>query len=137
MRLPCTPRTRRQPFRPISATYRGHSQRRSQGTPPAVSKTKVCDTWLRSAGSLLLPIMDAGSGEGTSTEIEVFHMHQGNDPLSALLRRMEAFGNNNDAVEADRSRKMLNLERDTAELISILVRSSGRTRILEIGTSNG
>src|SRR3954451_4241128 len=67
MRLPCTPRTRRQPFRPISATYRGHSQRRSQGTPPAVSKTKVCDTQRgRRDCRFLLHVTDTGGGEGTS-----------------------------------------------------------------------
>ena len=32
---------------------------------------------------------------------------------------------------------MLNLERSTAELMQILVLSSGRKRVLEIGTSNG
>ena len=32
---------------------------------------------------------------------------------------------------------MLNLEPETAQLVSILVRSSGATRALEIGTSNG
>ncbi len=32
---------------------------------------------------------------------------------------------------------MLNLEPETAQFLNLLVRSSGRTRLLEIGTSNG
>src|ERR1700729_2035748 len=54
-----------------------------------------------------------------------------------VLRNVEAFGHSNDAQETDRARRMLNLERNTAELIQILVFSSGRKRVLEIGTSNG
>ena len=54
-----------------------------------------------------------------------------------VLQNIEAFGHANDAQETDRARRMLNLERNTAELIQILVLSSGRQRVLEIGTSNG
>jgi predicted O-methyltransferase YrrM len=54
-----------------------------------------------------------------------------------VLRKIEAFGQSNDAQETDRARRMLNLERSTAELIQILVLSSARKRVLEIGTSNG
>jgi predicted O-methyltransferase YrrM len=54
-----------------------------------------------------------------------------------VLQNVEAFGQANDAQETDRARRMLNLERNTAELIQILVLSSCRKRILEIGTSNG
>lgn len=54
-----------------------------------------------------------------------------------LLTEIERKGNENDAREADRARKMLNLEPETAQLLSILVRSSGAKRVLEIGTSNG
>ena len=57
--------------------------------------------------------------------------------LLDVLRKIEAFGRSNDSRETERARRMLNLERDTAELIYILVRSSRRKRILEIGTSNG
>ncbi|MCC7448150.1 MAG: O-methyltransferase [Anaerolineae bacterium] len=57
--------------------------------------------------------------------------------LRDLLRELEAYGQANDAREADRRKKMLNLEPDTAQFISILIRSSGRKHILEIGTSNG
>ena len=54
-----------------------------------------------------------------------------------VLQDIEAFGHANDAQETDRARRMLNLERSTAELIQILVLGSGRKRILEIGSSNG
>lgn len=53
--------------------------------------------------------------------------------LDELYRQDQA----NDAQQEDRRRKMLNLEPETARLISFLVRSGRRTRILEIGTSNG
>ena len=57
--------------------------------------------------------------------------------LRDLLRELERVGAANDAVESDRARKMLNLESETAGLLAILARSSGATRVLEIGTSNG
>jgi predicted O-methyltransferase YrrM len=57
--------------------------------------------------------------------------------ILSVLRNVEAFGQENDAQETDRARRMLNLERNTAELMHILILSSGRKRILEIGTSNG
>ncbi len=53
--------------------------------------------------------------------------------LDELYRQDQA----NDAQQEDRRRKMLNLEPETAQLISFLVRNGKRTRILEIGTSNG
>jgi predicted O-methyltransferase YrrM len=57
--------------------------------------------------------------------------------LRHLLSELEEAGRRNDEQEQDRSRKMLNLEPETAHLLSVLVRSSHRTRLLEIGTSNG
>jgi predicted O-methyltransferase YrrM len=57
--------------------------------------------------------------------------------IRKLLRELEAWGQENDAREEDRNHKMLNLEPDTAHLISILIRSSQRKNLLEIGTSNG
>jgi predicted O-methyltransferase YrrM len=60
------------------------------------------------------------------------------DPqLRALLAQLEAAGQSNDATTQDRSRKMLNLEPETAQLVSMFAHSSRRTRLLEIGTSNG
>lgn len=57
--------------------------------------------------------------------------------LRALLAELEEAGRLNDEREQERSKKMLNLEPETAKFISILLRSSRRTRLLEIGTSNG
>ncbi len=54
-----------------------------------------------------------------------------------LLQELYESSQQNDTHERDRSKKMLNLEPDTAQLISILVRSSRRKQLLEIGTSNG
>jgi predicted O-methyltransferase YrrM len=56
---------------------------------------------------------------------------------SIVISQLERFGAENDRRVADRSRKMLNLERPTAELLYVLVTSARRRRILEIGTSNG
>ena len=60
------------------------------------------------------------------------------DPhVRAVLDELEAWGEENDRVETDRSRKMLNLERATAELVRALIAPRKAQRILEIGTSNG
>ena len=60
------------------------------------------------------------------------------DPgLRGLLGELEEWGRANDAEARDRAGKMLNLEPETAGLISILARGGRRTRLLEIGTSNG
>jgi predicted O-methyltransferase YrrM len=56
--------------------------------------------------------------------------------LRELLQEMEMHGKENDARESERPRMMLNLEPASAQLISILVRASGATRGLEVGTSN-
>jgi predicted O-methyltransferase YrrM len=57
--------------------------------------------------------------------------------LQNLLDELERAGAANNAVETDRSRKMLNLEPGTARLVAILARATSATRVLEIGTSNG
>ena len=59
------------------------------------------------------------------------------EDLRNLLAELEEAGQRNDAQEQERSKKLLNLEPATAHLLSIFVRSSQRTRLLEIGTSNG
>jgi predicted O-methyltransferase YrrM len=56
--------------------------------------------------------------------------------LRDLLREIEARGLENDAHATERPRMMLNLEPASAQLLSILVRASGATRAVEIGTSN-
>ena len=60
-----------------------------------------------------------------------------NPKLRTLLAEIHESGRENDERETDRKRKMLNLDPETAAMIHILVRASGRKRILEIGTSNG
>lgn len=57
--------------------------------------------------------------------------------LRQLLDELYQQGQENDVHQEDRRQKMLNLEPETARFLSVLVRSSRRTRILEIGTSNG
>ena len=57
--------------------------------------------------------------------------------LQSLLAELEAFGAANDEAHQDRPRRMLNITRDTGELLAVLVRALGARRVLEIGTSNG
>jgi predicted O-methyltransferase YrrM len=57
--------------------------------------------------------------------------------IQAVLDELEAWGKENDRVQSDRSRQMLNLDRETAQLVRALILGRGATRILEIGTSNG
>jgi predicted O-methyltransferase YrrM len=57
--------------------------------------------------------------------------------LQEFLKELEERGLENDARATERSRMMLNLEPASAQLVSILVRASGVTRALEVGTSNG
>jgi predicted O-methyltransferase YrrM len=60
-----------------------------------------------------------------------------NTGIRNFLRQLEEHGRTYDAQESEHSRKLLNLEPDTAEIVSIFARCSGAKRILEIGTSNG
>jgi predicted O-methyltransferase YrrM len=57
--------------------------------------------------------------------------------LGRLLAELERHGAANDAATTERSRRMLNITRDTGELLGVLVRALAARRILEIGTSNG
>ncbi len=57
--------------------------------------------------------------------------------LQVFLSQLEDSGRRHDAVERDHAKRMLNLDPNTARLLSILIRSGHRTRVLEIGTSNG
>ncbi|MCX7294753.1 class I SAM-dependent methyltransferase [Janthinobacterium sp.] len=63
-------------------------------------------------------------------------MH-GIDTLDTLLSELEAFGSSNDAAHSERASRMLNITRDTGELLAVLVHAHGARRLLEIGTSNG
>jgi predicted O-methyltransferase YrrM len=60
-----------------------------------------------------------------------------NNQLQELLAELEQFGTTNDSATTERSRKMLNITRDTGELLAVLVRATVARRVLEIGTSNG
>ena len=60
-----------------------------------------------------------------------------NQKLATLLKELEEFGKTNDATVTDRSRRMLNITRDTGEFLLLIARAIEARRILEIGTSNG
>jgi predicted O-methyltransferase YrrM len=57
--------------------------------------------------------------------------------FSALLVELEEHGRQHDAAEPEHDKRMLNLERPTAELLALWARSARRQHVLEIGTSNG
>jgi predicted O-methyltransferase YrrM len=57
--------------------------------------------------------------------------------LEPLLKQLETEGQQHDQQEPEHARRMLNLERGTAEVLALWIRSSQRRRVLEIGTSNG
>ena len=57
--------------------------------------------------------------------------------LPDFLDDLHARGRAHDDAEPDPARKRRNLDPETARLVSILVRSGGRRRLLEVGTSNG
>jgi predicted O-methyltransferase YrrM len=58
------------------------------------------------------------------------------DTLTALLDELARFGEENDARETERAKRMLNITPDTGRLLWILVGATRATRILEVGTSN-
>ena len=60
-----------------------------------------------------------------------------NAEVRMLLRELEEQGRAHDACETQHFRKVLNLEPETAQIVSMLARGSHAKRILEIGTSNG
>ena len=57
--------------------------------------------------------------------------------LEQLKRELERFGEQNDGAQHSRGSKMLNITRDTGELLAVLVQTRGADAVLEIGTSNG
>src|SRR5215472_170361 len=57
--------------------------------------------------------------------------------LAGLLAELAEAGLAHDAGEPEHAGRRLNLEPDTARLVALLVRSARRSRVLEIGTSNG
>lgn len=59
------------------------------------------------------------------------------EAIDTLLAELEAFGAANDERHSARGQRMLNITRDTGELLAVLVKAGGARRVLEIGTSNG
>jgi predicted O-methyltransferase YrrM len=57
--------------------------------------------------------------------------------LETIKVELERFGEANDAATKERSRRMLNVTRDTGEFLAVLVHATAARRVLEIGTSNG
>ena len=58
------------------------------------------------------------------------------DTSESLLDELEAFGIANDAANTERGSRMLNITRDTGELLAVLIHARGARKVLEIGTSN-
>jgi predicted O-methyltransferase YrrM len=56
--------------------------------------------------------------------------------LVAFLDELARFGEENDARETERPKRMLNITPDTGRLLWILVQAARATRILEVGTSD-
>ena len=59
------------------------------------------------------------------------------ESLDGLKSELERFGEANDRTTGERGRRMLNITRDTGELLRVLVRATAARRVLEIGTSSG
>jgi len=56
--------------------------------------------------------------------------------LTAFLDELARFGDDNDARETERAKRMLNITPDTGRLLWIMVRATRASRLLEVGTSN-
>ena len=59
------------------------------------------------------------------------------EDVQKLLKQLEAEGLKHDSTETEHSRKFLNLEPATAEVVTMLLRIARVQNLLEIGTSNG
>jgi predicted O-methyltransferase YrrM len=59
------------------------------------------------------------------------------EDVQKLLKQLEAEGLKHDSTETEHSRKLLNLESATAEVVALLLLIAGIRNLLEIGTSNG
>lgn len=57
--------------------------------------------------------------------------------LQAFLDELAEAGRRHDAEEPEHGRRFLNITPETGRFLAILVRATGATRILEVGTSNG
>src|ERR1700733_7986237 len=59
------------------------------------------------------------------------------EDIQKFLKQLEAEGLKHDATETEHSRKLLNLESATAEVVTLLLLIADVRNLLEIGTSNG
>jgi predicted O-methyltransferase YrrM len=59
------------------------------------------------------------------------------EQLAALLEELRRYGAEHDAGKADRLQRLRNVERESAQLLAVLVRACGARALLELGTSNG
>jgi predicted O-methyltransferase YrrM len=57
--------------------------------------------------------------------------------IRSFLDRLEETGKLHDATEPEHAKRFLNLERETAETVVLLMKIAGVRSIIEIGTSNG
>ncbi|EPC01554.1 hypothetical protein L861_16920 [Litchfieldella anticariensis FP35 = DSM 16096] len=57
--------------------------------------------------------------------------------IDELLAELERKGEENDAQTTERSRKYLNITRDTGQFLAVLLKAMKASKVLEIGTSNG
>ncbi|WP_415896024.1 O-methyltransferase [Neptuniibacter sp. PT34_22] len=57
--------------------------------------------------------------------------------LEQLLKDLEQLGLENDEAQSERSKKYLNITRDTGEFLAVLIKATDAKTVLEVGTSNG
>src|SRR5437867_11664147 len=81
-----------------------------------------------------MPVTPADSGFAYGVRPQEEPM---SNQLQSLMVELEQFGNANDRATTERSRRMLNITRDTGVFLAVLVRATVARRVLEIGTSNG
>ncbi len=53
-----------------------------------------------------------------------------------IVENLELLGIQNDLAQSDKSKKYLNITRDTDEFLSVLVKATSARKSLEVGTSN-
>ncbi len=60
-----------------------------------------------------------------------------NERVAVLLDELHSYGVEHDATKPDRLDRLRNLEPETAQLLSLLVKATAARVVLELGTSNG
>jgi len=92
-------------------------------------RSQDANATLARAGKILQDRVDGCLGAYRSIRVE--------ERIRKVVIEVEKFGREHDANESDHARRMLNLDPDTAALISILARGFQARSVLEVGTSNG